>query len=56
MSGLAQVRGLRGATDHESDLQDRLHADLEYLNGWSIWRDVAIVFGTIRVLVHDRAY
>ena len=56
LTGLAQVRGLRGATDHESDLQDRLHSDLEYLNGWSIWRDVAIVFGTIRVLVHDRAY
>lgn len=56
LTGLAQVRGLRGATDHESDLQDRLHSDLEYLNGWSIWRDVGIMFGTIRVLVHDRAY
>jgi lipopolysaccharide/colanic/teichoic acid biosynthesis glycosyltransferase len=56
LTGLAQVRGLRGATDHESDLQDRLHSDLEYLNGWSIWRDVRIVFATIRVLVHDRAY
>ena len=56
LTGLAQVRGFRGATDHESDLSDRLHSDLEYLNGWSIWRDVAIVFSTIRVLVHDRAY
>lgn len=56
LTGLAQVRGLRGATDHEADLQHRLHADLEYLNGWSIWRDIAIIFATLRVVVHDRAY
>lgn len=56
LTGLAQVRGLRGATDLESDLTRRLDADLEYLNGWSIWRDVAIVFRTLRVLVHPNAY
>lgn len=56
MTGLAQVRGLRGATDHESDLAGRLNADLEYLNGWSIWRDIAIFFATLRVVVHDKAY
>jgi lipopolysaccharide/colanic/teichoic acid biosynthesis glycosyltransferase len=56
LTGLAQVRGLRGSTDHESDLQHRLHADLEYLNGWSIWRDISIMFATLRVLVHDQAY
>lgn len=56
MTGLAQVRGLRGATDHESDLADRLNADLEYLNGWSIWRDMAILLATLRVVVHDKAY
>lgn len=56
LTGLAQVRGLRGATHEESDLADRLHADLEYLDGWSLWRDVQILFGTIRVMVHDRAF
>jgi len=56
MTGLAQVRGLRGATDHESDLAGRLNADLEYLNGWSIWRDITIFFATLRVVVHDKAY
>ncbi len=56
VTGLAQIRGLRGATEHESDLAGRLNADLEYLNGWSIWRDAAIILATARVLVHDRAY
>jgi exopolysaccharide biosynthesis polyprenyl glycosylphosphotransferase len=56
MTGLAQIRGLRGATDTEDDLSSRLQADLEYLAGWSLWRDITISFATLRVLVHDRAY
>ena len=56
LSGLAQVRGFRGATDHESDLVSRLQSDLEYLEGWTIWRDVKIILMTLRVLVHDRAF
>lgn len=56
LTGLAQVRGLRGATEHESDLANRLDADLEYLHGWSLWRDLRILFATVKVLVHDRAY
>jgi lipopolysaccharide/colanic/teichoic acid biosynthesis glycosyltransferase len=56
LSGLAQVRGYRGATDQESDLVNRLQSDLEYLEGWTILRDIQIVFLTLRVLVHDRAF
>ena len=56
LTGLAQIRGLRGATDTEDDLSDRVSADLEYLDGWSLWRDIQIVLGTLKVLVHDRAY
>ncbi len=56
MSGLAQVRGLRGATEQESDLADRLQADLEYLEGWTIWRDVRIILLTLRVMMHRKAY
>lgn len=56
LSGLAQVRGFRGATDRESDLVNRLQADLEYLEGWTIMRDLQIIFLTMRVLVHDRAF
>ncbi|MBB3860406.1 lipopolysaccharide/colanic/teichoic acid biosynthesis glycosyltransferase [Novosphingobium hassiacum] len=56
LTGLAQVRGLRGATDTETDLANRLQADLEYLDGWTILRDLTIIMHTIRVLVHDRAF
>ena len=56
LTGLAQIRGFRGATDREADLTDRLRADLEYLDGWSLARDIQIVFSTLGVLVHDQAY
>lgn len=56
LTGLAQVRGLRGATDEEIDLSRRLQSDLEYISHWSLWGDLLIVFRTLRVLVHDRAF
>lgn len=56
LTGLAQVRGYRGATLVEADLEKRLQADLEYLKNWSIWRDVKIIVLTFRVLVHRNAY
>lgn len=56
LTGLAQVRGYRGATEKVADLSNRLQADLEYLNGWSIWRDLSIIFATFRVLVHRNAF
>lgn len=56
LTGLAQVRGHRGATEDETALRDRLQSDLEYLDGWTVWRDIGILFATLRVVVHDRAY
>lgn len=56
ITGLAQVRGYRGATERASDLTDRLNSDLEYLAGWRLWRDVVILASTMRVLVHPNAY
>ncbi len=56
LSGLAQVRGFRGATEREADLKVRLKADLEYLEGWTIARDIKILLLTLRVLTHHRAF
>ncbi len=56
LTGLAQIRGHRGATVCESDLARRLNADLEYLDGWSLSRDLWIILSTFSVLVHDRAF
>ncbi len=56
LTGLAQVRGFRGATHCRSDLTNRLQADLEYLSGWTIWRDISIILATFKVLVHKNAF
>lgn len=56
LTGLAQVRGHRGATAVEKDLTDRLQSDLEYIAGWSLRRDIEIVLRTVLVLRHDNAY
>lgn len=56
LTGLAQVRGYRGATERQEDLKNRLQADLEYLSGWTIWRDIKIIAATFRVLVHRNAF
>ncbi len=56
LTGLAQIRGYRGATLLRADLVNRLQADLEYFERWSIWRDIGILIGTVRVVVHQNAF
>ena len=56
MTGLAQVRGLRGATNTRSDIEKRVAADLEYINRWSIWLDLKILLQTTRVIFHNNAF
>ena len=56
LTGLAQVRGFRGATAHRDDLTQRLESDIEYLANWSLLTDVLILVRTVFVLVHRNAY
>ena len=56
ITGLAQIRGFRGATETRRDILNRVEADLEYLHGWSLMRDIAILIGTFNVLIHRNAY
>jgi polysaccharide biosynthesis protein PslA len=56
ITGLAQVRGFRGATLRRDDLIMRLKSDLEYFEQWSIWRDIGILLSTFRVIVHPNAF
>jgi len=56
LTGLAQVRGYRGATELEDDLINRLQADLEYLDHWSILKDIWIILLTTRVIFHRNAF
>jgi len=56
ITGLAQVMGLRGATERTDDLVKRLRADLTYSSNWSVWADISILVRTLRVVVHSNAY
>lgn len=56
ITGLAQVRGFRGNTERTEDLTNRLQADLEYLEQWSIWRDIGIILKTFLVIRHTNAF
>jgi exopolysaccharide biosynthesis polyprenyl glycosylphosphotransferase len=56
VTGLAQIRGFRGATVSASDLTNRLSSDLEYLRDWSMSKDLWILFRTVFVLRHDNAF
>ncbi|WP_054531665.1 sugar transferase [Erythrobacter sp. SG61-1L] len=56
LTGLAQVRGLRGATLKRCDFEQRLFADLEYVANWSLLSDLLIIFKTFQVLVHRNAF
>ncbi len=51
ITGLSQVSGLRGATHQTSDLNDRIAADIEYLETWSLPLDLSIIFRTIRHMI-----
>lgn len=57
ITGLAQVNGYRGETDTLEKMQKRVEFDIKYLEQWSLWLDVKIVFKTIfKGFVSDKAY
>ncbi|MBY6225138.1 undecaprenyl-phosphate glucose phosphotransferase [Ferrimonas balearica] len=52
ITGLAQINGWRGDTD----LSKRIECDLDYIDNWSLWLDLKIIFLTIfRGFVHKNA-
>jgi putative colanic acid biosynthesis UDP-glucose lipid carrier transferase len=51
ITGLAQVRGLRGETDTLDKMRARIECDLEYLRNWSLWLDLTIVLKTVGVVL-----
>jgi polysaccharide biosynthesis protein PslA len=48
ITGLAQMRGLRGPTDRPSKARARIACDLYYVENFSIWLDLKIIIGTVR--------
>ncbi|MBL8270361.1 undecaprenyl-phosphate glucose phosphotransferase [Steroidobacter sp.] len=57
ITGLAQIRGFRGATPRLQDMQGRVQCDLEYLRNWTLWLDLKILFLTVpKLFKTDKAY
>jgi Undecaprenyl-phosphate glucose phosphotransferase len=47
ITGWAQIRGLRGATDTEDKMRQRVEYDLFYIDNWSLWLDLTIIARTV---------
>ncbi len=48
ITGLAQMRGLRGPTLLASKSRERVAADLYYVDNYSLMLDIRILYGTLR--------
>jgi Undecaprenyl-phosphate glucose phosphotransferase len=58
ITGLAQCMGYRGETKTIDDMQNRVRLDRYYIENWSFWFDIKIIFLTIISLVRgsDKAF
>lgn len=58
ITGWAQVNGFRGETKDPKDMEDRVRADIWYLENWSLFLDVRIIFLTIFNMIRgeEKAY
>ena len=57
ITGWAQVNGWRGETDTLDKMEKRVEYDLYYIENWSPWLDVKIVWLTIwKGFIHKHAY
>ena len=51
ISGWAQVNGYRGEIKEETQLRKRINHDIWYMENWSIWLDLKIIWMTIYITV-----
>ena len=57
ITGWAQINGWRGETDTLDKMQKRVEYDLHYIENWSLWFDLKIIFLTIfKGFVDKNAY
>ena len=47
ISGWAQINGWRGETDTLDKMEKRVEFDMEYIQNWSLWMDLKILFLTV---------
>ncbi|AUN96467.1 undecaprenyl-phosphate glucose phosphotransferase [Pseudazoarcus pumilus] len=54
ITGWAQVNGLRGETETVDKMQRRVEYDLYYIEHWSVWFDLRIIWRTAAAVLFDR--
>jgi putative colanic acid biosysnthesis UDP-glucose lipid carrier transferase len=47
ISGWAQVNGFRGGTENMELMQKRVDYDIKYIESWSPWLDIKIIYSTV---------
>jgi len=56
ITGWAQVNGYRGRTETREKMVLRIEHDLWYIQNWSLWLDLKILFMTPFVMIHRNAF
>jgi putative colanic acid biosynthesis UDP-glucose lipid carrier transferase len=57
LTGLAQIRGQRGATADVEDMANRLRSDIAYIDQWTLMSDIRILLMTVpHLLIAENAY
>jgi putative colanic acid biosynthesis UDP-glucose lipid carrier transferase len=51
ISGLAHVKGYRGEIKNDEDIINRIKYDIFYIENWSLFLDIKIIFETILNIV-----
>jgi lipopolysaccharide/colanic/teichoic acid biosynthesis glycosyltransferase len=54
ITGYAQVKGLRGEVRTIERAKRRVELDKYYVDHWSFWLDIYILFATVRAVLFDR--
>lgn len=55
ITGWAQVNGFRGETKDMAEMEGRVNSDVWYLEHWTFWLDIRIIFLTTKsIFVHDK--
>ena len=56
LTGMAQIRGLRGETRQLALMERQVEQDLWYINHWSLTLDLMIMMRTCFILLRDEIY
>ena len=52
ITGWSQVTGYRGETKELKDMEGRVIVDIWYIEHWSFWLDIYIIYKTVRNAIH----